>query len=218
MYEDAQEIFDFLPIRRIAPENDYINHLWEVFLALDTNETAVRSFTVMPFHLLFMLAIQYKIFRISLEKKQEYELACIMSGGRNRDEILKPESVFEIALINERTIPEIFKVVSASVEDIKQIKELIDNRNDNLAHAKGGIEPDPEKKIEEYLVSLRNIQKYMLPLNDAIATKWLSEITPEDVDGLDEFIEVRLPRSYLCLADLRSGLLKDYQKTLGAEK
>jgi len=53
MYKDAQEIFNYLPIRRDTPENDYINHLWQAFFALDQTDTTARPFAVMPFHLLF---------------------------------------------------------------------------------------------------------------------------------------------------------------------
>lgn len=42
MYEDAQEIFDYLPIRRDTPENDYINHLWQAFSTLDGGKSLVR--------------------------------------------------------------------------------------------------------------------------------------------------------------------------------
>ena len=73
MYEDAQEIFEYLPIRRNTTENDYIDHLWQAFSALSQTETTARPFAVMPFHLLFMLALQYKVLRISKEQKEKYE-------------------------------------------------------------------------------------------------------------------------------------------------
>ena len=64
MLEKAQEILDFLPIRRSEAEDEYINHLWESFLILDSGNKSVRPFLMMPFHLLFMLAIQSKVVRI----------------------------------------------------------------------------------------------------------------------------------------------------------
>ena len=65
MYENAQEIFDYLPINRSKLEADYIDHLWNVFIALDNAENSARPFVMMPFHLLFMLALQYKVLRIA---------------------------------------------------------------------------------------------------------------------------------------------------------
>ncbi len=59
MPEDAQKILDYLPIRKNLQENDYINHLWQAFSTLDGADAVARPFAVMPFHLLFMMAIQY---------------------------------------------------------------------------------------------------------------------------------------------------------------
>ncbi len=99
MYEDAQEIFDYLPIRRDALENDYINHLWQSFTILNGSGREGQSFAIMPFHLLFMLAIQYKVLRVYREQKEKYELALTTKNPRdNEKDILAPESPFTIAL------------------------------------------------------------------------------------------------------------------------
>ncbi len=215
MYEDAQEIFDYLPIRRDTPENDYIDHLWQAFTTLDGGEAVARPFAVMPFHLLFMMALQYKILRISREKRAEYELVFTIDRGREREAVLNPESVFDVALLNERTIPDLLKLIGLDGEAIKQIKELIDNRNDNLAHAKGGIESEPEMRIEEYLTCLRTIQIHMQPLNDKVANGWTTEVSPEDV--MPDFIEARLVDSMLCPEDFMTGTLaNDFAKYIPA--
>ena len=141
MYEDAQEIFDYLPIRRDTTENDYIDHLWQAFSALDQAGTTARPFEVMPCHLLFMLSVQYKVLRIASAHKQATNLFFTGVGGRHREQLLSEQrSVFDMALINERTIPDIFQLVEVDPEAIRKFKELVDERNDNLAHAKGGIE------------------------------------------------------------------------------
>ena len=123
MYENAQEIFEYLPIRRDTPENDYINHLWQAFSTLEEGGVVARPFAVMPFHLLFMMAVQYKILRISKEKRVEYELVFTIDRGREREAVLNPESVFDVALLNERTIPDLLKLIGLDGETIKQIKE-----------------------------------------------------------------------------------------------
>ena len=66
MYEDAQEIFGYLPIRKTQVEYEYIEHLRNVFLVLDQTENTARPFLIMPFHLLFMMALQYKALRVSI--------------------------------------------------------------------------------------------------------------------------------------------------------
>lgn len=211
MYEDAQEIFEYLPIRRDTPENDYINHLWQAFSTLDGGEVVARPFAMMPFHLLFMMALQYKVLRISKEKRAEYELVFTIDRGREREAVLNPESVFDIALLNERTIPDLLKLIGVDGETIKQIKKLIDNRNDNLAHAKGGIESEPEMRIEEYLTCLRTIQIHMQLLNNSVASSWAIEVSAED--NIPDFIEARLVDSMLCPEDFMTGkLANDFAK------
>lgn len=211
MYEDAQEIFDYLPIRRDTPENDYIDHLWQAFSILVGGEAVARPFAMMSFHLLFMVALQYKVLRISKEKRAEYELVFTIDRGREREAVLNPESVFDIALLNERTIPDLLKLIGVDGETIKQIKKLIDNRNDNLAHAKGGIESEPEMRIEEYLRCLRTIQIHMQLLNNSVAGSWATEVSAED--NIPDFIEARFVDSMLCPEDFMTGkLANDFAK------
>lgn len=211
MYEDAQEIFEYLPIRRDTPENDYIDHLWQAFSTLDGGEAVARPFAMMPFHLLFMVALQYKVLRISKEKRAEYELVFTIDRGREREAVLNPESVFDIALLNERAIPDLLKLIGVDGEIIKQIKKLIDNRNDNLAHAKGGIESEPEMRIEEYLTCLRTIQIHMQLLNNSVGGSWATEVSAED--NIPDFIEAGLVDSMLCPEDFMTGkLANDFAK------
>jgi hypothetical protein len=188
MYEGAQEIFDYLPIRRDTPENDYIIHLWQAFSILDGTDTIARPFAVMPFHLLFMLSAQYKMLQIASAHKQATDLFFTGVGGRNKEQLLAEQrSVFDMALINERTIPDIFLLVEADPKIIKKFKELVNERNDNLAHAKGGIEQDLEKKFTGYIAVLESIQKSCVQLNQKLAEVWISEVKAGD--DLGEFLE-----------------------------
>lgn len=188
MYDDAQRIFDYLPIRRDTSENDYINHLWQVFFTLDGGEAVVRPFAVMPFHLLFMLSVQYKMLQIASAHKQATDLFFTGVGGRNKEQLLSEQrSVFDMALINERTIPDIFQLVAVDSDVIKKFKELVDERNDNLAHAKGGIEQDLEKKLAGYVAVLESIQKSCVQINQKLADKWILEVKVGD--DLGEFLE-----------------------------
>lgn len=205
MYEDAQEIFDYLPIRRDVLENEYINHLWEVFVALYASEGEARGFSIMPFHLLFIMALQYKVLRIFKEKRLKYKTAFTLKFLRDHSKLLEPSSVFEIASLNERTMPDLFKLISLDGENIAKVKQLVDYRNDKLAHAKGGIEQNPEEKIQNYLEVLHKIQKRYQPLNNKIAKEWLKEIDNEIEPS--EFIEASLLNTFLCPADFQKGLL-----------
>ena len=209
MYNDAYKIFEYLPIRRDKLEDEYIKHLWDAFAILDFGVEPGRLFSIMPFHLLYMLALQYKVIRISSELPDKYKLAFTVCNSRDKEQILKPKSVFDIASLHERTIPDIFGLIGVNNETIKNSKRLIDNRNDRLAHAKGGIEYDPEKKIIEYLLNLRDIQEYMLILNDKIAESWILKIMEKDIQNseLQNFIESQLLGTRLCSADFKQGKL-----------
>jgi hypothetical protein len=188
MYEDAQEIFNYLPIRRDTPENDYISHLWQAFSTLDGGEAVARPFAVMPFHLLFMLSAQYKMLQIASAHKQATDLFFTGVGGRNKEQLLSEQrSVFDMALINERTIPDIFQLVEVDPEVIKKFKELVDERNENLAHAKGGIEQDLENKLAGYVAVLESIQKSCVQINQKLADEWILEVKAGD--DLGEFLE-----------------------------
>lgn len=204
--ESAIEILDFLPVRKRVAEDGYIKHLWDSFLTLDAFGGDGRAFNIMPFHLLFMLALQFKALRLAKLFPEAAELFFAGVGGRDKAKLLNPErSVFDFALVNERTLPEIFRLVNMSEQAIASIKSLIDDRNNNLAHAKGGVESDPEGKVEQYLNTLKDVQGHFVDANDQTAEQWLSELVDEEV--LSDFVELRLLDSQLCPADFRDGLL-----------
>lgn len=204
--ESAFEILDFFPVRKRVVEDGYIKHLWDSFLTLDAFGGDGRSFNIMSFHLLFMLALQFKALRLAKLFPQAADLFFAGVGGRDKAKLLNPErSVFDFALINERTLPEIFRLVNMPEPAIGSIKSLIDGRNRDLAHARGGSETDPEGKIEQYLNELKGVQTHFSEANNHIAEQWLSEIVDEEV--LSDFVELRLLDSQLCQADFRSGLL-----------
>ena len=205
MSESAQEIFNYLPIRRGILENEYINHLWRAFETLGTGDILAEPFAVMPFHLLFMLAVQYKVLRISREKKGEYELAFTMHIGRKHEIVSRPESVFALADLNERSVLDLLKLIGLDRSAIQKIKILIDNRNENLAHAKGGIESNPEARIEEYLSALQQLQICMQPLNDIVSDAWSNGFSTED--DISEVVDLKLLDSMLCLEDFKTGKL-----------
>lgn len=181
MYENAQEIFSHLPIRKNQLESDYIDHLWSAFSVLDESDTSARAFSLMPFHLLFMMVVQYKVLRIAKIHNKACELFFCGVAGRSKKELLSDHlSVFDIALINERTIPEVFQLIDLEPEKINLIKKIIDDRNDRLAHAKGGIEQEPDEKITLYIEALQNIRSNFYFMNQQIAENLLSDLTGED--------------------------------------
>lgn len=200
MNEDARKIFDYLPIRRDTPENDYINHLWQAFTTLDESDEVARPFTIMPFHLLFMLAVQYKVLRIYKEQKEKYEIALTIKNPRDQEkDILTPESPLAIAFLGESEIIDLLKIAGLSKEDSQNIKSIIRYRNDKIAHAKGYIEPELETKIAEYFKCLSILQKAYLAMNQKIAEGWLTEI--QIGDDMEQFLETHFLSSCSSLHD-----------------
>lgn len=207
MYAEAQKILQYLPIRRIEAENNYIEHLLGALRALDEGEDHVRGFAILPLHLLFLLAIQYKILRIATEQRERYSLSITLKNPKNgQEDILAPTSPFMLGFFGESELADLCKIVGLGKEGIRCIKELVRYRNDNLAHAKGYVESNPDDKVSEYLEVLSMLQQYLISMNDEMAKVWEEEMDPED--DLAEFVEIRLLGSYLCPADFESGLLK----------
>lgn len=218
MYEDAQEIFEYLPIRRNEAENEYINQLQDTFELLeksnrlwskDKNGFAVldeklinaRPFALMPFHLLFMMAIQYKVLRISDINNIATNLFFSTDGGRYKNKLLSEnKSVFDLSNIKERTLPEVFQLIGLSNNKILEIKDLIDKRNNNLAHANGNSTSiNLENSIGEYLNLIRVIQELFLQANGELADKLILEVKSDDDMG--EFIEEYLLNHRLNMRD-----------------
>ena len=73
MVEEALEIHNYLPLNRNRDEDDYIEFLWGAFINLGSTSSKESAFAIMPFHLLFMTAIQFKILRIHKVFPQKYK-------------------------------------------------------------------------------------------------------------------------------------------------
>ena len=112
MYEEALEIHKYLPIRKNSLEDEYITHLWQTFFTLDSSNELVQPFMMMPFHLLFMMALQYKALRISKELNNEYSLVFTIKNFRDAHTLSQPNSVFDFSLLLARTLPDSFRLIN----------------------------------------------------------------------------------------------------------
>lgn len=206
MYEDAQEIFDYLPVEA-GSESRYIKQLWDAFILLSEGKDDVPYFSIVPFHLLFMLAVQYKVYRISAWDKDFY-LKKISEANRGMYKIdSKPQlikniplnkdlvwdtsqsSVKTLSLINEKQIFNLFEIIGID-EDIKiKARDLVESRNERL-HANGEIDEEVENKISEYLKILHHLQEKCntKAINFAIQGNWAEEIE-EGMLSLEEFFQ-----------------------------
>ncbi len=204
MNEDAYQIFEYIPIRLDKAEDEYIKHLWDAFYVLNLNSGYGKSFSIMPFHILFMMVLQYKVLRIKKQREAQYiQRIKKWHKGKKKRYFIKVNSVLEFGLMPENNLPGIFNIIGLSEDNINKIKDLVRHRNDNVAHAKGGHIFDVDEKIYEYLNCLSEVQKCMEALNNEIAKNWLEEI--ENEENLDDFKERKLASSFICNEDFRSG-------------
>lgn len=220
MYDDAYEILDYLPIYR-AGLTEYIDHLWGAFESTIEKEYPVRPFSLFPFHLLSMLAIQYKVFRISAYRTQDY-LKCLEECNHripDEVEILKKNipvidqttgqiphdiSVRNLSFLSERRLFTFLKIIGVDNQVIESGQNLVDIRG-KYAHANGNIEENLEEKIDQYLDIHRNIQHHMIVMNDDLATRWTQDLEIEDMS--DEYIGFHLATEFLAPKDLQFGKL-----------
>ncbi len=224
MYENAYEILNYLPIDADT-EKLYINsHLFATFQIVNEEEEPVRAFSILPFHLLFMFAVQYKVYRISAYKTEEYLKileSCNLRDKGNKEVLEKNPpivtnsninisstcSVRNLSLIPEKQIFDFLKIIDVDQETIKKAKKLVEIRG-TYAHANGQFEKNIEDRIEEYLEILKTIQLHMAEINKN-TQNWIDEI--EEGESLEYFFNGRLSQSQFSpydFGDIVSTLLE----------
>lgn len=205
MIEEAALIHDYLPIRRSQIENDYITYLWNSFDRLATSDDAMSaSFSVTAFHLLFMLAVQYKALRVFKEKPEEYR-HCFTVYKPHEKKVMAPESVFDLSLLRESDIFHLFELVGVSDSCIGNCKQIVKKRNNEFMHASGNQPNDIETHVSNCIRQLAIIQTGFTAYNDALAHHWSHEMTSED--DPQEFVEFHLYNTQLTAADFSNGNL-----------
>ena len=190
-------ILKFLPIRCGLSETNYIKYLSNSFdkLSNKINDSDISDgFAIIPFHLLFMMALHYRALRIFKDHTENYRLAMTLKNKTNENQaIFDPSSPFDFSLFGESEVLNFFKLVGCENDKLGKIKSLIKERN-NLAHASGNTEINPEKKCEEYLRCLEEIQKLFSKSNQLLADEFLKEL--EEDEDIKQFFEIRF-ESYL---------------------
>ena len=214
MYKSNWDLSDYLPLRNNDRDSRYIDHLKQVFSVLESvnaatkEEDLARPFSIMPFHLLFMMAVQSKVLRIYKELPEKYMLAFTIKKPQNgKEDVLTPNSPKEIALLAESEIISFLKIAGLPDSEAKGIvASIIRYRNNSVAHAKCEIESNLESKVNEYFCKLDIIQKAYKKMNENVARNWLNKIEADkdigDIGDIGEFFENHLSGSYLCPCDL----------------
>lgn len=224
MFDRAQDIFNYLPIEQ-GSESRYIKQLWDSFFVLSTAKDDVPYFSIMPFHLLFMLAIQYKAYRLSAWDEGYYlkwinSKKYLIYNNECKQQLLdniplnkelvwdtNQSSVKTLSLAKEKYIFNLFNLIGVSKSIFEKSKSLVENRNDRF-HANGEIDEKAEEKIDDYLEVLDHIQKKFKEagVNRDIQGDWSLDIE-EGVYPLDEFFEEKFLYSQFSQKDF-SDIIK----------
>ena len=166
-----------------------------------------------------MTALHYRALRIFKDQPENYRLAMTLKkeDKRNR-KLFNPNSPFDFSILGESEMIHLFKLVDLKDDKAGKIKALINERN-NLAHASGNIEINPEKKCEEYLRCLDEIQKLFLKSDRLLADEFLREL--EEDEDIKQFFEIRFVSHFINEYDyeniirifLKQGALNKSQTT-----
>lgn len=215
IWKKSLEINHHLPIAPRINEGLYSNHLWAVFSTLLKSIEQVQPFCIMPFHLLFIMSIQYKIKRIYELYPNDYKKSLIHLPDRNKKDLTEIDSVFRVALFNERSLGEIFKLIDLDTNVIKKIKELVDYRNEKLAHPKGSIDYSFYEKIDNYISTLDLISEKMIEENNkVIEDKIINYFRDQDYEINRENLENSLFGSELTYKDFENSDHSDLTKII----
>jgi len=218
MLEEANTIFDYLPIEA-GSEKLYTQHLWQAFTAIVEKGDPAKSFAIMPFHLLFMLAAQYKVYKLSDSHKTEYlnKISDKIVYRQTNIKVLQDNifnsssqsSVKNLSLIKEKNLFDFFEIVNLEKDIIEEAQELITNRS-KYAHANCNIEEEIEQKINSYLKILNSIQLKFENINNS-SQNWAEELEndcgSEDED-INEFFEQRFLQSHFSPRDFGDVIRK----------
>jgi hypothetical protein len=218
MNEDAHKILDYFPIIREEQIQKYLEYLWDSFLILDKQENSSRSFAVFPYYLMFILAIQYKVYRLSKYFTKEYleitkNLNCskIVKESLSKNILGKMlsagSSVLNISILNDKHMFTYMDIIDPGKDISEQGKQFAHIRN-GYAHASGNIEHSLDDKITEYLELLSHLQKKIdLRLNPLTEVELIKQNNKHSLFSRTESSYMILNDECLAKEDFRSGKL-----------
>lgn len=221
MIEDAQEIFEYLPISfRNETEQEYVNFLWETFV---TNyEDKKYPFAFLAYHMLFMSLVYFEIWQIKANHVGDFEKAMV---GFNKDmelELMQASTPFTLWQVNESSVFRFLKLIGMNNADIGECTKLVKDRND-IAHSNGNIfyrnQRDIDLKINEILRCVGKIQNHSANVLVSCYEKFLLESSDvdnrENLEDENQIREVLVYGNYLSPKDIFIVKSYDIQKLNG---
>ncbi|MBI5934712.1 MAG: hypothetical protein HY867_13485 [Chloroflexi bacterium] len=218
MIEDAQTIFDYLPISfRNQSEQEYITFLWETFT---TNYEAKKyPFAFLAYHMLFMSFVYFEIWQIKENSKDDFEKAMIGFDKKMENELMSASTPFLLWRVKESSVFRFLKLIGLNNSDIGQFGIIVEERN-NASHSNGKIysstQKDADKKIEEILRYIEKIQNHSARIVRACYEKFLlSSANPDNREYQQEDDQIRellVYGNYLSIKDIQIACEQDISK------
>lgn len=220
--DKAFKIFDSLPIVYTDSVKIYLEYLWNSFNCLEKQEDISRSFSIFPFYLLFILAIQYKVLRISKYYEVDYHLITdslsvskytkvLMNANTMNEDFPQGVKAFTVSYCNEKKMFEYLRIIDPSGKLCTEGRNFVGMRN-NYAHASGNIENEIDLRIEDYLNYLEKLQQVVdVTLNEK-SKKKLEKVAKERGDSFkhNHLFTLLLETECLTKEDFRNGPLNKF--------
>jgi hypothetical protein len=208
MIEDAQRIFNYLPLAYKTPnESEYISFLWDAFVV--NYEKEKYQFAYIAYHMLFMSFIYFKIWQIRENHNDDFAKAMVGFNKDTEAELLKATTPFSFWLINESSVFRFLKLIDMDNAAVGEFTKLVKGRNQS-AHSNGNVFfrslNEIDKKIDEILRCVEKIQKFsssvLITCVEAFLLKSTNPEENEYFEASDQVREVFIKRNYLSLDDI----------------
>lgn len=207
---EPEDIFQFLPLNySSSTESEYVSFWWETYTANIEQQNYHVAF--LAFHMLYMTAIYFMLYRISKLHRLPYEHSLFHMAHDDETYYLSINSAFSFSKMNERGVFRFLKIAGADQNLIKDVSKFIEDRN-NAAHAKGAIffknNPDGlSDRISEYVVALDKIQKVYIVDSIGIAQSW--KISGMDKPNLKLYLQSEILSNSFTPTELKALIVKE---------
>ncbi len=207
---EPEDIFQFLPLNySSSAESEYVSFWWETY---NTNiEQQNYHVAFLAFHILYMTAIYFMLYRISRLHRLPYEHSLFQMAYDDEVYYLSINSAFSFSKMNERGVFRFLKIAGADQDLIKDVSRFIEDRN-NAAHAKGAIffKNNPgglSERISEYVVALDKVQKVYVADSIAVAQSW--KVSNVDKSNLKLYLQSEILSNSFTPAELKTLIIKE---------
>ncbi len=161
MNEDAYKILDYLPfLPKTTQEQEYIDFLWDSFKSNYENEK--YQFAFIAYHMLFMNAVYFLIWKLKHHKLEDFKKALIGFSKDIEKDFLNATSPFAFSneMIKESQIFRFLKLLNCDNSKIGTYVKIVRDRN-SVAHSNGNIyfntQQSADEKINEILRCIKEI-------------------------------------------------------------